>query len=310
MLISNIEKLLMIPFFKLIEIFYVSSNDKEQYDKLKEENFGINYDNLNILKPFEKQIQTINELLFLSRPDTFAKNEHEFLLIINEYIEKNVTKIQNLHISDKEIQNMSKNLTTIQKKYFDKILLSSYYKQAKLLQLEENINCLDSEEDSFAKIVKFPLKLQGDKKIKKLFMCNRIYFDTDNFIYDKFDESYIKKFFIEQLILESLQSLEEIIKKNLSGKDDNECKKYLNENIGKLYNELIIPNIYFILMLIISSIESGDEIKFNHDIDIEKVPFIIFYPFIFLKSKGKDRAKFEKDFKKTYSKNEIEEITL
>ena len=56
MLISNIEKLFMIPFFKLIEIFYVSLNDKEQYDKLKEENFGINYDNLNILKPFEKQI--------------------------------------------------------------------------------------------------------------------------------------------------------------------------------------------------------------------------------------------------------------
>ena len=82
MLISNIEKLFMIPFFKLIEIFYVSLNDKEQYDKLKEENFGINYDNLNILKPFEKHIQTINELLFLSRPDIFAKNEHEFILII------------------------------------------------------------------------------------------------------------------------------------------------------------------------------------------------------------------------------------
>ena len=125
MLISNIEKLFMIPFFKLIEIFYVSLNDKEQYDKLKEENFGINYDNLNILKPFEKQIQTINELLFLSRPDIFAKNEHEFILIINEYIEKNVIKIQNLYINDKEIQNMSKNLTTIQKKYFDEILLRS-----------------------------------------------------------------------------------------------------------------------------------------------------------------------------------------
>ena len=291
MLKNNIEKLFLFPFFKLIEIFYISLNDKEKYDNLKKEIFGDNFDILNtILKPFEIQIKTIDELLFLSRPDIIGNSEKSF---INEYINKYIGN----ELSNEQNYYLANNLKT-------------FYMYAIQLQNIENINCLDSEEDSFAKIVKFPLKLQGDKKIKKLFMCNRIYFDTDNFIYDKFDESYIKKFFIEQLILESLQSLEKIIKKNLSGKDDNECKKYLNENIGKLYNELIIPNIYFILMLIISSIESGDEIKFNHDIDIEKVSFIIFYPFIFLKSKGKDRAKFEKDFKKTYSKNEIEEINM
>ena len=33
----------------------------------------------------------------------------------------------------------------------------------------------------------------------------------------------------------------------------------------------IIKNIYFILILIISSNENGDEIKFNHDIDITKI---------------------------------------
>ena len=71
-----------------------------------------------------------------------------------------------------------------------------------------------------------------------------------------------------------------------------------------------MPNIYFLLILILSSIESGDEILFNHDIDMEKVSFILFYPFILMKSQGKERAKFEKDFKKNYSKNEIEEINM
>ena len=291
MLKNNIEKLFVFPFFKLIEIFYASLNDKEKFDKLKKENFGDNFDILNkILKPFEIQIKTIDELLFLSRPDIIGNLEKEF---INEYINKYIGN----ELSNEQNYYLTNNLKT-------------YYMYAIQLQNFQNINCLNSEEDSIAKNIHFPLKLQGIKDIKKLFMCERIYFDTDNFIYDEFDKSYVKKFFIEQLIVESLQSLEEIIKKNFNDKDDNECKKYLNENIGKLYNDLIIPNIYFILMLIISSIESGDEIKFNHDIDIEKVSFILFYPFIFLKSKGKDRAKFEKDFKKNYSKNEIEEINM
>jgi len=141
-------------------------------------------------------------------------------------------------------------------------------------------------------------------------MCEREYFENDNFIFDKFDESYIKKFHVEQLVVESLQSLEKLIKQNFIEKTDNECKIFLNKNIGKLYNELIMPNIYFLLILILSSIESGDEILFNHDIDMEKVSFILFYPFILMKSQGKERAKFEKDFKKNYSKNEIEEINM
>ena len=57
-----------------------------------------------------------------------------------------------------------------------------------------------------------------------------------------------------------------------------------------------------------SSFESGDEIQFNHDIDTEKISFMILYPFIWLKPKGDNRSNFEKDFKKVYSKNEIEEI--
>ena len=309
MLISNIEKLFMIPFFKLIEIFYVSLNDKEQYDKLKEENFGINYDNLNILKPFEKQIQTINELLFLSRPDIFAKNEHEFLLIINEYIEKNVTKIQNLHISDKEIQNMTKNLTTIQKKYFDEILLSSYYKQAKLLQLEENINCLDSEENSIAKKVNFPNIFKNKSSIKKLYMCKREYFHNENFLFEKFEDTHIKNFYIENLIYMALENAEKNIKEKLRDKNKDEYKAILIENIGKLYNEIIIPNIYFIWALILTSIESGEEIKFNHELDKNKVSFFIKF-FIWMKPYGKNRAKYEKDLKKNYAKPEIEHINM
>ena len=59
MLKDNIEKLFLIPFFKLFEIFYISFNDKNKFDELKEQYFGQNYENLKskILKLFEKQIE-------------------------------------------------------------------------------------------------------------------------------------------------------------------------------------------------------------------------------------------------------------
>ena len=75
-----------------IEIFYNSLNNKEKYNKLKEENFGENFDILNkILKPFEMQIKTINELLFLSRPDIIGNSEKEF---INKYIGNNLSVVK------------------------------------------------------------------------------------------------------------------------------------------------------------------------------------------------------------------------
>ena len=115
-------------------------------------------------------------------------------------------------------------------------------------------------------------------------MCERKNFDSDNFILDKFDYPYIQIFFIEELVKSSLINLEKklnaIITEELKDKDENECKKYFNGKIKDLYDEIIIKNIYFILILIISSNENGDEIKFNHDIDITKINSMFLYPFI------------------------------
>ena len=145
-------------------------------------------------------------------------------------------------------------------------------------------------------------------------MCERKNFDSDNFILDKFDYPYIQIFFIEELVKNSLINLEKklnaIITEELKDKDENECKKYFNGKIKDLYDEIIIKNIYFILILIISSNENGDEIKFNHDIDITKINSMFLYPFIWLRPYGKKRAKYEKDFKKQYSKDKIEEINI
>ena len=133
MLKNNIEKLFVFPFFKLIEIFYASLNDKEKFDKLKKENFGDNFDILNkILKPFEIQIKTIDELLFLSRPDIIGNLEKEF---INEYINKYIGN----ELSNEQNYYLTNNLKT-------------YYMYAIQLQNFQNINCLNSEEETKKKI--------------------------------------------------------------------------------------------------------------------------------------------------------------
>ena len=72
----------------------------------------------------------------------------------------------------------------------------------------------------------------------------------------------------------------------------------------------MIPNAYFLWALILSSIESGDEIKFNHELDETKISFALLYLFIWLKPIGQKRAKYEKDFKKSYSKLEIENFNM
>ena len=102
-------------------------------------------------------------------------------------------------------------------------------------------------------------------------------------------------------------------------KEINERKKYLSTKIGKFFNEEIIPNIYFILTIILSSIESCDEIKFKRYIDWEKINmfkyfFCFAFPkytrFISLSKYYQKRAKYERDFEKKYSKEEIEEINM
>ena len=289
MLITNIEKLFLIPFFKLIEIFYASLNNKEKFDELKKHNFGNNFEDLRILKPFEKQIEAINELLFLSRPDILGRYEKECIEFIKNNLESELTNVQKYYLFDK---------------------FKIFYMHALQLQIKQKINCLDSENGSIAKKVSFPHFFSDKKEIKKLFMCENKYFEKEFFISEIFDDSYIKNFMIEQLIKETLQSVEELIKKDLKNKNDEQTRKYLNEKIGNLYNNLLIPNICFILILIISSIESGDEIKFNHDIDVEKIASIILYPFIWIKSYGENRAKYEKDFKKNYSGNELEKLRM
>ena len=111
MLKNNIEKLFIFPIFKLIEIFYDSLNNNEKYEKLKEENFGENFDILNkILKPFEMQIKTINELLFLSRPDIIGNSEKEFIgnNLSNEQNNNLINNLETYYKKAKEIQNIQK----------------------------------------------------------------------------------------------------------------------------------------------------------------------------------------------------------
>ena len=65
MLYDNLEKLFLIPFFKLFEIFYINKNDEKKYNELKKENFGENFDDLKILKTFEKQIKLLMNYYYL-----------------------------------------------------------------------------------------------------------------------------------------------------------------------------------------------------------------------------------------------------
>ena len=93
----------------------------------------------------------------------------------------------------------------------------------------------------------------------------------------------------------------------------------MNEKIGKFYEEEIMPNVIFISILILSSIENGDEIKFNHEIDWEKINKFKYFcyfsapgfiPFNSFLIKFRQRSQYEKDFKKKYSKDEIEKINM
>ena len=194
MLKNNIEKLFSIPFFKLFEIFYSTINDKKKYKELKEKNFGSDFQDLKILKPFQKQIQTLNELLLFSRPDILASSEKEFLLeynfVIKQYIEENRKKRKYNGFTDEQLKYINAPYSYINKK------LEILYKQAKKIQEEQEINCVDSQQDSIAQKVSFPKKMNG--KIKKLFMCKREYFnifrndniENNNFILQKFDDMY------------------------------------------------------------------------------------------------------------------------
>ena len=284
---DNIEKIFLFPFFKLFEIFYTSLDDKEKYRKLKEENFGNNFENIKTLEPFEIQIETLNELLFFSRPDILGKLEKKF---IEKYICKNLDEIQMNSLNNQ---------------------FTRYYFIATEIQKEENINCIDSEKDSIAKESSFPLKIKGIKGIKKLFMCKRDSFKNN--ILATLDNTYIQNFFIEQLIRNILQKIES----DIQGDKNNESnlKDFLNKNIGGYYKEFIVPNIYFILILILTSIESGDYIEFNHDINWEKisqafnkVPDKLFY-LMFLTPHHFDKY-FEKNFEKFYKSNKIEEMHM
>ena len=121
---------------------------------------------------------------------------------------------------------------------------------------------------------------------------------------------------IENLISEILRIIEDNIKRNINEKD---FKNYLNNEIGNLYDEFIVPNCYFVKIIILSSIESGDYIKFNHKIDKDIIQLLhnfcvnpndiygslkmLFYHFKIISCT-------EKDFKKNYTKKKIEEMKI
>ena len=133
-------------------------------------------------------------------------------------------------------------------------------------------------------------------------MCKCDQFENENFINEKFDDFYINNFFIKRLIIEALKKIEKSVFEYLNNLNDSEeCKHYLNNNISIYYQLNIIPNIYFILTLILSSIESGDYIQFKHKSDWIKVFGNRLWIF---------GIRYEKDFKKGYTKDKIEEINM
>ena len=109
-----------------------------------------------------------------------------------------------------------------------------------------------------------------------------------------------------------MANIENIIKKDIANLNDDDIKKYLNDNIGKKYYDLfIVPNISFIRMLILISIEGGDLIKFNHKIDWSKIFNYIKIPLKSLNPLSFFNLKyFEKDFKKNYTNDKIEEMHM
>ena len=132
-------------------------------------------------------------------------------------------------------------------------------------------------------------------------MCKNEQLENENFISEKFDDTYIKNFFVKKLIIEALKRIEKDIFENLKDLNGSEeCKNYLNNNISKYYQLNIIPNIYFILTLILSSIESGDYIKFEHKLDWIKT----------FKNLLNFSSRSEKDFEKDYTKDKIEKIYM
>ena len=267
-------------------------NNKEKYNQLKQTNFGENFDELKILNPFETQNKIYYGLLALSRPDIVGKTEKRFIGLSEKYGQNYLNQQQMNYLYDK---------------------LKLFYKKALQLQKDQNINCDESQKDSVAQKVSFPQNIQGERK--KLFMSNRECFQFNDFLWKDLDDSYFKEFSIKNLIKEVLSKIEDEIYKDISKLNDSKCKEYLNKNIGKLYNKYIIPNINFILMLILSTIEGGDLINFNHKFNWKKIKESFFNSIFssgpnFISIFLSFHKYFEKDFETFYTKDKIEKINM
>jgi hypothetical protein len=295
MLYDNLEKIFLIPFFKLFEILYISFENEEEYNRLKEANFGKKFEALKIIKPFEKQIKILNELLLFTRPDIISNKESKFIkMYINE--------------KKKELpEDMKNNVIDIIKNN-----LKEYYEQAKTLQKAQKFNCIDSEFNSIAKKNNFPQNDESNKKEKKLFMCKLgSFISNSEFISQKFEESYINKFFLEKYITEILKKIEIKIKLEITSfNNDIKYKNHLNKIIGEYYNIFIIPNVIFIWILILSSIESGDFIRFNHKIDWKKFWCNFSFGNILNLLPQIHTPFFEKDFEKNFTKQNLENLNM
>ena len=239
MLKDNIEKFFLMPFFKLIEIIYISKfSDNEQnksYQKLKENNFGKNFENIKILKPFENQIKIIDKLLYLTRPDLLAEKES---LFFKEYLEKKDDDI----LLDKKI--------------------CEYYEVAKIAADEIKCKINVVEKNSLASSI-FENNNNKFKNNKKLFMTEGINFESDDFLSENLNDKYIKKFLLSETIVEILKEIEKILKKQKNHSNDEKFEIYLIDNIGKIYNYFIETNIEFIRLIILITLEGGDYIKFK-----------------------------------------------
>ena len=181
------------------------------------------------------------------------------------------------------------------------------------MQKEQSFNCINSEKGSIAEQNFFPTNNEG-KEIKKLFMCKFNYSENkkENLFFKENDNSYVKEFFVKNCVVKVLKSIEQQLKDKLVNLSDCNIKTYLNENIGEYYNLLILPNIYFIRMVILVSIEGGDNIKFQHKLDWNKIqshwranPKLLINLIPYFR-----QACFENDFVKIFPKDIIENIHM
>ena len=102
-------------------------------------------------------------------------------------------------------------------------------------------------------------------------MCKDINFESEDFLFEEFNDEYIKSFFISEIIVQTLKIIEERLKDQKVNRNEKDFENYLLNNIVNIYEENIQPNIYFIFLIIIVTILGGDCITFKKNIPFVRI---------------------------------------